>query len=99
MESTADIFVPSERVRGEGSGPPIEVCEHFDEGVKYPTAQLTASMQRLTTCEITHESLRKNRITSADGVMFSDSIPGIQIFKIKHFELDTAPDSNPADCR
>ncbi len=32
------------------------------EGVKYSTAQLTASMQRLTTCEVTLESLRKIKL-------------------------------------
>ncbi len=30
VESAADIFVQSERVRGEGGGPPIEMCEHCE---------------------------------------------------------------------
>ncbi len=30
VESAADISVLSERVRREGGGPPIEMCEHFD---------------------------------------------------------------------
>ncbi len=30
VESAADISVPLERIRGEGGGPPIEMCEHFD---------------------------------------------------------------------
>ncbi len=29
MESAADIAVPSERVRGEGGGPPIELCDYI----------------------------------------------------------------------
>ncbi len=30
VESAADIPVPSEIVRVEGGGPPIEMCEYFD---------------------------------------------------------------------
>ncbi len=36
-EPTADISVPSENVRGERRGPPVEMCEQVDAGRSRPT--------------------------------------------------------------
>ncbi len=52
------------------------------EGDKYPTAQLTASMQCLMMCEVMHEGLQKNKNASENSVTLSNSMPGVRIFKI-----------------